>query len=285
MQGVAGSATWIVGFATLSDNVGVEHMGKLLGTATSFVMAGTIGGPMISGSALELFGYWPAWCAPFIVLILDIAMRLVMLEKRDCRDIVSSKTTSGDEEASALLPPTEATNQTTESDHHAEETEEPAPSEPAPSRGFYGTMLRDTRVLASIVNTLVASSMITGFETTLPVHLRSTFDWGSLKVGTIFLTLQIPSMILGPVVGWLRDRVGVRYPTTIGWTLTAPLLWLIGVPGQSGFPWASRERGGESIFIAGMTGFGIALPLIRGAGTLQLTGELPICYASGTTRC
>ena len=222
---------------------------------------------MIAGSALELLGYWPAWCAPFLVLIFDIAMRLVMLEKRDCRDTVSSDTTSRDEEASALLPLAEATDQTTENSH-AEETEEPAPS-----RGFYGTMLRDTRVLASIVNTLVASSMITGFETTLPVHLRSIFDWGSLKVGTIFLALQIPSMILGPVVGWLRDRVGVRYPTTIGWTLTAPLLWLIGVPGQSGFPWASRERDGESIFIAGMTGFGIALPLIRGAATLQLTGK------------
>ena len=82
-------------------------------------------------------------------------------------------------------------------------------------------------------------------------------------------------MFLGPVVGWLRDRVGARGPATVGWVLSAPFLWLLGVPGDKKFPWASPETNGEAIFLTGLVSLGIVFTLIRGGGTMQLVGESP----------
>ena len=87
----------------------------------------------------------------------------------------------------------------------------------------------------------------------------------------MFLAMQIPSMFLGAPVGWLRDRVGLKNPTAIGWALQAPLLWLMGVPGDSHFPWAGADNNGQAIFVSAITGVGIVYTLIRGAGVVQMT--------------
>ena len=86
LQGIAGSATWIVGFATMVDNVGMDNIGKTMGLSMSFVMAGIIFGPVIAGSLLELVGYWAAWSVPLIVIFLDIVARLLMIEGKNQPD-------------------------------------------------------------------------------------------------------------------------------------------------------------------------------------------------------
>lgn len=91
---------------------------------------------------------------------------------------------------------------------------------------------------------------------------------------SIFLGLQIPSMCLAPFIGWLRDRIGLRWPTTIGWVLTAPLLWFSGVPGDSDFLGIGADRRGQGVFVATIIAIGICSSLVRGAGTFQLTCEL-----------
>lgn len=67
-QAVSGTTLWIVGFATLADTVGVEHMGVTVGIITSFASAGTFAGPMIAGVLLEKVGYWHAWASAIAVV-------------------------------------------------------------------------------------------------------------------------------------------------------------------------------------------------------------------------
>lgn len=81
-------------------------------------------------------------------------------------------------------------------------------------------------------------------------------------------------MCLAPFIGWLRDRIGLRWPTTIGWALTAPLLWFSGVPGDSDFLGIGADRRGQGVFVATIIAIGICSSLVRGAGTFQLTCEL-----------
>lgn len=81
-------------------------------------------------------------------------------------------------------------------------------------------------------------------------------------------------MCLAPFIGWLRDRIGLRWPTTIGWVLTAPLLWFSGVPGDSDFLGIGADRRGQGVFVATIIAIGICSSLVRGAGTFQLTCEL-----------
>lgn len=288
LQGIAGSAAWILCFAALTDNVGFEHMGKVMGMAMSFVTAGIVGGPMVAGFLFQLVGYWPTWSAPLVLLVLDMSARLVMIEAKDGvgRSLESSEATQGlqpaisgtstpttasDPERAPLLSPGAHTDQAIQ--HHGSDNDSKAPI--PPSSGFYRIMLRDTRVLAGIINTVLYSAVISGFDATLPLHLYNVFHWNSMEVALMFLCLQLPSIILGTFVGWLRDKTGSRKPATLGWLLLFPLFWLLGIPGQSDSEWFSPEANGKTIFIVCMIAIGTVLTLTRGSGGMQMRGKFP----------
>ena len=54
-------------------------MGKTMGMSMSFIMAGTVGGPVVSGALIEWLGYWPAWSVPLAVLQLDMIGRAIAI--------------------------------------------------------------------------------------------------------------------------------------------------------------------------------------------------------------
>lgn len=90
-------------------------------------------------------------------------------------------------------------------------------------------------------------------------------------------------MILSPVFGWLKDRVGSRYPTTIGFLSVVPFLWLLGVPGDERFGWANVGDRGERIYAGCMVMIGCLLCLLNGVGTMEVTCEFLISMLSTVT--
>ncbi|KAI9367088.1 major facilitator superfamily domain-containing protein [Aspergillus egyptiacus] len=247
LQSVASASVWVVAFATLADNVTGENKGKVMGTAMSVVMTGVFAGPMLSGTLLRLLGYWAAWSGALFLLALDILFRLLMIDTRSA----SVKTTA----ATPTEPDSESDEHTgllrdTNSSHSDSDQDSNNPS-------FYRIMLTTPQVLAALINTLALTLLLCAFDTTLPLHVRDAFNWDSLPVGLIFLALQAPSVLLGPVVGLLRDRVGLRYPTTFGWAILAPLLVTLGIDDKT-------------IYIVSIVGIGFALAFIRGAGAFQM---------------
>ena len=274
IQGLAGSGAWIVGFSTLADATGHENMGRVMGTAMSFVTTGVISGPMVAGGLLQLVGYWEAWSAPLAVLVLDMVARLIMLDapnktppKNSSNDSSVSSSppnaVTAPEETTALLPAPPNVDQSPIAD-----------SKEAPRRGFYHILLRQPRALASVANTVSLSAMFAGFDTCMPLHVRQAFGWGSGPAGMIFLCLQVPPIFLGPLAGWFRDRNGARYPATTGWLISIPLFFLMGVPGDPKFPWASVEHGGKVIYISCLAAIGTTFCLVRGSGSLELICKL-----------
>ncbi|EME41746.1 hypothetical protein DOTSEDRAFT_135670 [Dothistroma septosporum NZE10] len=256
LQGIAGTGAWIVGLAMLADAAGGKHLGKALGMAGSFITAGIILGPAIAGVLLQWCGYWWAWSVPLALLAIGLVARLAMIEERKVEK-VPNEDDGGNEEAPLL-------------DGERDEGDVKV----ATARGFYGVMLRKGVVWASIFNVTAFAMVVSGFDATLPVHLRDTFGWGSAPIGSVFLGLQIPAMFLSPLVGWLRDKIGLRWPTSIGWALTAPLLWFAGVPGKDNFLGVGAGARGEGAFVASIVGVGITSAFVRGAGTFQLTTTL-----------
>jgi MFS family permease len=254
LQSLASSSVWIVAFATLADNVDESNKGKVLGTAMSFVGTGIFAGPMVSGFLLQLLGYWPAWSAALFLLTVDVAARLLMIETKPATTEQPQQT----DETSALLSGEGSAT-------------DPNTKDKAPASGFYRIMLRDPHILAGTFNTLILSVILAAFDTTLPLHVRALFGWKSLPVGIIFFGLQVPSIALGPAIGHLRDRVGLRWPTVIGCGSLVPLIWLMGVPGKD-LPWGRLEHGGEAVYITAVVGLGFAFALVRGAGTFQIMG-------------
>ena len=265
IQGISGSATWIIGFATLADNVDKQHIGSTMGTVTSFIQAGVTTGPVISGALLELSGYWQAWSVPLVLLSLDFGARLLMI---DCNDMETSESTE------RLLPSVKNDPITP---RRQSETQ-PADFEPTGdhkvSRNFYSTMLTDPRILTGLLNTFMFSLILSAFDTTLPTQLRVALGWGSLRVGSALLALQIPALFLNPIAGWIRDRLGLRQPTSVAWCLLGMLLWLLGAVTSEHFVSESPQTDNTSILVATILCIGVVATFVRGADALQLVGTL-----------
>ena len=272
----------------LVDNIESERKGSILALAMSFVTSGVVGGPVISGSIFQLAGYWAAWSVPFALLGLDFVARLAMVDRKlQSSSSAKSKKISErpeQEETDPILstqadgyetvkhsPDDLCTQRVNSSESHNDWCSSSDEAE-TPSQGFYRTLLFDPRILAGLANTLAQSVIIAGFDTTLPLYLLNTLDWGSLPVGMMFLGIQGPPIVLGPLVGGLRDRLGLRLPTVLGWALVAPFLWLLAIPGRPGFPWSAPASHGEAIVIVSIVGIGFGFLLIRGAGAFQLVG-------------
>lgn len=279
LQAIASSASWIVGLATLTDAFGLEHLGKVSGVVLSFATAGTITGPTVAGTLLELVGYWPTWCVPMAVLVLDIVARLLMIETRErsssspdnptspVSSASATETPVQNDESTGLLSPVSESYQTVTRDPCAKGAREE--KKPIISN-FYRIMLSDIRALTGLGSCLIFSSLMASFDNTVPLHVRDAFGWGSMRAGMMFFCLQIPMMIFNPLSGWLRDKIGVWYPMTLGWCLMAPLVWLLGTPGDDGFPWANEHTRGPSITIFCLIGIGTIGSLLQGAGPLEL---------------
>ena len=271
-----------------------------MGLSTSFITIGTVSGPMLGGVLLGWFGYWAAWSVPMALLFLDMIVRLVVRQpegrssdspssfnkaKDSEPDTVAPSDSHRDvegipTETSPLLPPSPRRPPSTSTKEVGSDSETEVGSDSdsiAETRNFYAVMLRDVGIWTSILNTILQAAVRAGFNATLPVHLRNTFNWGPSLVGATFFVLQVPIVFLSPLLGWVRDRVGVRYPTTIGWTLLCPLLCCLGIPG-SGIPWLSgSQKIEQAAFIVCICGIGLFLPFVQGAGALHMRSKLDIC--------
>lgn len=71
----------------------------------------------------------------------------------------------------------------------------------------------------------------------------------------------------------MKDRVGSRTPTMIGFLSLSPFLFLLGVPGSENMPWANVGIRGKVIYATCMTIIGCLTCLLNGVGMMEATGK------------
>lgn len=253
IQGIAGSAVWIVGFATVANTVSSDNMGSAMGLMMSLANTGTVSGPAVSGLLLEATNYWVTWSVPLIVLTIDLVARMAMIESP-----TPSKKTEEPSDSTALLSHCQDQNVPDRASH------------------FWRIVLCDSSALTCLLITLNSALVTASFHATLPLHIEERFNWGSSTSGLLFAGLVVPGLVLGPVAGWTCDRIGAQIPVTVGCIVQAALLGLMGIAGTDIFYWASVETGGKAIYIASIIGIGIARPFVSGIAPIEMTGKLPI---------
>lgn len=254
--------------ATMAENIGSEHMGKIAGLSSTLTAAGTCSGPVIAGFLFGIGGYWTAWAGAALFLVVDIIMRLLMIEKpQKRRDTARNR--NGSIGADEYIPSSE-TEPLLNGDHNGDQ---PSTTEEIGGWRFYFCLFRQPRFTAGIVCYFVFALYIASFESTIAMHVRSAFGWGVFPVGLLFASIQGPGMVLAPLVGVLKDRVGSRVPTTIGFISVAPFLWFLGVAGDGRFPWATSGTRGKVIYSVCTTMIGCFMCLLMGVGTMEATGK------------
>ncbi|KAF9892658.1 hypothetical protein FE257_001060 [Aspergillus nanangensis] len=189
LQAIGGTTAWIVGYATLRDTIQARDMGKIFGFVNAFVSAGALSGPAVAGPLLEVAGYWVTWSIVLTLLLLDIMMRIVMIEKPGKR---SEHASTDNNELHELHDNTQDTSDAPCSRNRQIDStaENPAflttpPAQPPRSKtpreetrniqsvsaaSFYRIILGQPRVVVALLSYLTYSSLLASYNTTLPIH-------------------------------------------------------------------------------------------------------------------
>ncbi|KAL4875660.1 major facilitator superfamily domain-containing protein [Aspergillus karnatakaensis] len=249
---------WIVGVATMVESVGSEHMGKIAGLTSTLTAAGTCAGPVLAGFLFGLAGYWPAWAGPGVFLVVDILMRVLLIDRPEMQ-----AETSGLEPASSPQP--------TESSPLLETLPLLIPVEEEKGWRFYARLFRKPRFATGIACYTAYALYIASFQATIPLHAWSAFRWGVFPVGLLLAAVQGPGMVLAPLIGYWKDRRGARVPTTIAFVAMAPFFILSGVAGDERFPFFTGGNKGRVVYIASLAVLGCLMALLSGVGAMEAT--------------
>ncbi|KAJ9632080.1 hypothetical protein H2203_000481 [Taxawa tesnikishii (nom. ined.)] len=234
LQGISAAVVWVVGLALLVDTVGPQDIGMFMGYVGLAMSLAVLAAPLLGGIVFDKAGYYAVFAMAYGLLGMDIILRLALIEKKiaarwrpeeevvqteDSQDMGREKT--GPVESSPGPGKTEEEwTPTQEQQHQRAEGRKPKSLPPVI------TLLSSRRLLAALWGCLIQASLLTSFDSTLPLFVRDNFGWNSLGAGLIFLPIVLPSFI-GPVVGWFSDKYGPRWPAFAGFVLATPLLILL----------------------------------------------------------
>ncbi|KAL8735110.1 MAG: hypothetical protein Q9166_000986 [cf. Caloplaca sp. 2 TL-2023] len=221
LQGLSAAVTYTVGLALLVDTVGRDNIGQWMGTALSSSSFGLIVSPLLGGIVYAKAGYMSVFAMAMALIIFDIIMRLIMIEK---------KTAAKYKPLDALTPENgfygtfthEQPSEHQQTNGSTQWNKVPNGSENGPllthkqsKMPTIMVLLSIPRLLAAIYGIFVNVAILAAFDGVLPLYVKRVFGWNSLEAGLIFLCLAIPALT-GPLVGTLSDKVGPRWIAVAG---------------------------------------------------------------------
>ncbi|RYO82910.1 hypothetical protein DL766_003387 [Monosporascus sp. MC13-8B] len=222
LQGISAAVVWTVGLAMVLDTIGPGNLGKVFGSIFSFISVGELMAPVLGGGCavrkdglrrhlrggIRDLGIGFSHAAP--------DHREEYGRERGARDEECDCTAS---EADPLLP---------RNDEDAFKIRD----EP-------GRLVRALPILVCFCNprfvvglalAFVQASLLAMFDATIPTEADELFGFSSLQAGLLFITTNIPYLVLGPVAGWAVDRYGTKPAAVIGFTYLVPTLVLLRLP-------------------------------------------------------
>lgn len=230
LQGVSGAAVWTIGLALCMDTVGPENLGKTIGTIFSFVSVATLLGPVLGGVLYEKAGYEGVFGLGAALLVVDFAMRILVIEKRVANRYCpvsqhedhEQQTESSDDEDTPLLEP------------HCHRYEIAATESGFLQRFPLLFCFQDASLIIAFAIAFVQALLLGAFDSTVPLEAKELFDFSSLKAGLLFIPLGIGDMVIGPLAGWAVDRYGTKPVGTFGFSFLTPVLIALRVVGAGG---------------------------------------------------
>ncbi|KAL8779757.1 MAG: hypothetical protein Q9213_006785 [Squamulea squamosa] len=214
-----------------------------------FVFSGnTLGllfSPFLAGIVYDYLGYYAVFMVLFGVIVVDVALRGFMIEKRTADKWLEKETN-----AQGSLPREDNEDNCARNDQApiaaenedgtlqpplADERSSLLHSKSKRSKSWIGRLFPTLAVLASSPRLLVAiygcfthTMLLACIDSILPLFVKRTFEWTSTGAGVIFLTITCPSLF-GAFFGALSDRYGSKRVCLTGLTSTTISLALMGV--------------------------------------------------------
>ncbi len=188
--------------------------------------------PAMGGIIYDNFGYESLFVAIFLLIAIDVVLRLIMIEKKvalglrqpiisEAQAVYGTLASNTDvvatqEQDVSKLPSDSATNQ-----------ESPLLSPPTPppqtknnARHPILTLFASPRILTTLYGAIVTVTVLVAFDAALPIFVEKQFGWGPTGGGLIFLAITLP-ISLSPLAGRLADQYTSSYLTAFWFGLSA----------------------------------------------------------------
>lgn len=197
--------------------------------------------PALGGILYDAFGYDSIFVAAFVLIGIDICLRIVMVEKKhasklkqplvsdpepnygtisssdvkDLSDAHSTSTrsdTSSEVEAPSIVQPISGPSDSSPAPSSKDTLLPPASaSSPTATTNAHPlkTLLCSPRILTSLYGALITVVVLVAFDAALPIFVAQQFGWSSTGGGLIFLAITLP-IFSAPIAGTIADR----YPSS-----------------------------------------------------------------------
>ncbi|KAK8038038.1 hypothetical protein PG994_014805 [Apiospora phragmitis] len=230
LQGMSASVVWTIGLAMIRDTVGPQNLGKAIGTIFSFISIGPLVAPVVGGILYDEIGYAGVFGVGSALLGVDFIMRLLVLEKKIAAKYDSSFASDGTNPSTD-----EAADEPTEEDallQRKQEERYEIHGEPNKLIRAIPVLycLRNPRLLVAFVMAFIQAALLAAFDATIPTEARDLLGFSSLQAGLLFIALNVPCLILGPLAGWAVDRFGTKPVAVVGFGHLVPVLLLLRLP-------------------------------------------------------
>lgn len=248
LQGASAAVVWVVGLALLVDTVGADEIGVAMGYVGLSMSLGILLAPLLGGIVFASAGYYSVYAMAFGLIALDIVLRFAMIEKKTARRWLPEQTPvekskpeeCQDVEVQSNSPPKKGDGNIDRDDGAIEScpvtesaSEAALPqSTPTPVKAVVKHLppviflFGSRRVLCAMWAVIMQSTLLTSFDSILPLFVRDTFGWDSIGAGLIFLPVVVATFI-GPIVGKMSDKYGPRWLATSGFVVACPFLILL----------------------------------------------------------
>ena len=252
-QGTAAAMVAVAGFTIVTDTVPKSELGYMMSFPQVGVMLGITSGPLLGGLLYHAAGYYAVIGLGFAFVLIDIFLRLAMIEKRKAAFWLGPEIREEPEPEPEIA--SEASCQAIKRDHKDEKV----------SKRTYvlGKLLQQPQILIATWDLCLQSLLNTSMnivrvakillitrtrelftdlfkQKTLPIFVQNTFHWDSSGAGMIFLPLAV-TILVQPLagkfsnfrdilmeysnqLGHMADKYGTRAVAFTGTILLAPCL-------------------------------------------------------------
>jgi MFS family permease len=230
LQGFSAAVIWTVGLALLADTYGQKEIGQAMGFVLLAQSVAILIGPFLGGIVYARAGYYAVFEMAFGLIVLDIVLRLALIERPPAATTCNDSTdTLTDEKANTVHKSEDKKGAEPNVKVNVDEIFPSSPSTTSPTTRTTSPillLLRSPRLLAALWGSFAQATLMSAFDGVLPLFVSRTFNWTPTGAGLIFFALAAPAFS-GPVVGWACDKFGPRWLATVGFAFALPFLVLL----------------------------------------------------------
>lgn len=191
--------------------------------------------PVLGGVLYDKSGYSGVFDLGSGILAVDFIMRILLIEKKVAARYDSTLVNG----AASLRHPSTENGDAEANEEEADEDDALLPKKeeeefkiPEGQNSLVQSLpilycLSDPRLLTALLVAFVQATLLATFDATIPTEAEALFDFSSLYAGLMFIALDAPYLLLGPVAGRAVDKCGTKPAAVFGFNYLVPAMVLL----------------------------------------------------------